>query len=76
MLAIPRRCGAKAPGRTPASDQEPVLRCRAIGIADGKTIDRDKIANHFDITVRDDGLTVERRSPPIDAEASLDGIQG
>jgi Transposase DDE domain len=46
----------------------------AIGIAVGKIIDRYKMAKHFDITITDTDLVIERRSQPIDDEASLDGI--
>src|SRR5229473_384800 len=48
--------------------------CDAIGIAVGKIIDHYKMAKHFDITITDDDLTIERRSQPIDDEALLDGI--
>jgi Transposase DDE domain len=46
----------------------------AIGIAVGKIIDRYKMAKHFDITITDTDLIIERRSQPIDEEAALDGI--
>src|SRR5437762_1763255 len=46
----------------------------AIGIAVGKIIDRYKMAKHFDITITDDDLSIERRSQPIDDEALLDGF--
>jgi len=46
----------------------------AIGIAVGKIIDHYKMAKHFDITVTDDDLVIERRSQPIDDEALLDGF--
>jgi hypothetical protein len=46
----------------------------AIGIAVGKVIDHYKMAKHFDITITDTDLVIERRSQPIDEEASLDGI--
>ena len=46
----------------------------AIGIAVGKVIDHYKMAKHFDITITDTDLVIERRSQPIDDEASLDGI--
>jgi hypothetical protein len=46
----------------------------AIGIAVGKVIDHYKMAKHFDITITDTNLVIERRSQPIDEEASLDGI--
>ena len=48
--------------------------CDAIGIAVGKIIDHYKMAKHFDITITDNDLIVERRSQPIDDEALLDGI--
>jgi len=46
----------------------------AIGIAVGKVIDHYKMAKHFDITITDTDLVIERRGQPIDDEASLDGI--
>jgi hypothetical protein len=46
----------------------------AIGIAVGKVIDHYKMAKHFEITITDTDLVIERRSQPIDDEASLDGI--
>ena len=46
----------------------------AIGVAVGKIINRYKMAKHFDITITDTDLVIERRSKPIDDEASLDGI--
>jgi Transposase DDE domain len=46
----------------------------AIGIAVGKVINHYKMAKHFDITITDTDLVIERRSQPIDEEASLDGI--
>jgi len=46
----------------------------AIGIAVGKIIDRYKMAKHFDITITDNDLIIERRSQPIDDEALLDGF--
>jgi transposase len=48
--------------------------CDAIGIAVGKIIDHYKMAKHFDITITDDDLIIERRSQPIDDEALLDGF--
>jgi hypothetical protein len=48
--------------------------CDAIGIAVGKIINHYKMAKHFDITITDNDLIVERRSQPIDDEALLDGI--
>ena len=47
--------------------------CDAIGIAVGKIIDN-KMAKHFDITITDNDLIVERRNQPIDDEALLNGI--
>jgi transposase len=46
----------------------------AIGIAVGKMLDRYKMSKHFDITITDNDLVFQRRSQPIGAEASLDGI--
>jgi hypothetical protein len=55
-------------------DKRPLRGRDAIGIAVGKIIDRYKMAKHFDITITDTDLVVERRNQPIDAEAALDGI--
>ena len=46
----------------------------AIGVAVGKIINRHKMTKHFDITITDTDLVIERRNKPIDDEASLDGI--
>jgi hypothetical protein len=46
----------------------------AIGVAVGKVIGKYKTAKHFDLTITDDNLTVERRQDQIDAEAALDGF--
>jgi transposase len=55
-------------------DSKPLHGKDAIGVAVGKVVDRYKMAKHFDITISDDGLVVERKSRQIDAEAALDGI--
>ena len=54
--------------------KRPLRGCDAIGIAVGKVIDHHKVAKHFDLTITDTDLVIERRSKPIDDEASLDGI--
>lgn len=54
--------------------KRPLRGSDAIGIAVGKIIDRYKMAKHFDLTITDTDLLIERRSQPIDDEASLDGI--
>ena len=46
----------------------------AIGVAVGKVITRYKTAKHFDVTITDDSLAVERRQDQIDEEAALDGL--
>jgi hypothetical protein len=46
----------------------------AIGTAVGKVIGKYKMARHFDVTITDDTLAVERRQAQIDEEALLDGI--
>jgi hypothetical protein len=46
----------------------------AIGVAVGKVIGKHKMAKHFDYTITDTSLTVERRHDQIAAEAALDGI--
>jgi hypothetical protein len=45
-----------------------------IGTAVGKVIGKYKMAKHFDVTITDDGLAVERRQAQITEEALLDGI--
>jgi DDE family transposase len=45
-----------------------------IGIAVGKVIGKYKMAKHFDYTITDTTLTVQRRGDQIAAEAALDGI--
>jgi transposase len=54
--------------------KRPLRGSDAIGIAVGKVIDRYKVAKHFDLTITDTDLVIERRSQPIDDEALLDGI--
>jgi hypothetical protein len=46
----------------------------AIGLAAGKVLGKYKMAKHFEVTITDDSLAVERRQAQIDAEALLDGI--
>ena len=45
-----------------------------IGLAAGKVISKYKTGKHFDITITDTTLTVNRRQAQIDAEAALDGF--
>ena len=45
-----------------------------IGVAVGKVIGKYKVGKHFDYTITDTSLTVERRHDQIAAEAALDGI--
>jgi Transposase DDE domain len=45
----------------------------AIGVEVGKVISKHKTAKHFDVTITDDHLAVERRQGQINAEAALDG---
>src|SRR5690349_12277176 len=45
-----------------------------IGVEVGKVISRYKTGKHFQITITDDSLAVERRQDRIDAEAALDGF--
>jgi hypothetical protein len=54
--------------------KRPLRRQDAIGIAVGKVVDRYKMAKHFDITITDNDLVIERKNQPIDDEAALDGI--
>jgi hypothetical protein len=45
-----------------------------IGIEVGKVISTYKTAKHFEVTITDASLAVERRQDQIDAEAALDGF--
>ena len=45
-----------------------------IGIEAGKVISKYKTGKHFEVTIANDSLTVERRQDQIDAEAALDGF--
>jgi hypothetical protein len=45
-----------------------------IGLAVGKVINKRKVAKHFVVEVRDDGLTWQRDEQKIAEEAALDGI--
>jgi hypothetical protein len=55
-------------------DKRPLRGQDVIGMAVGKVIDRYKVAKHFEITITDNDLVIERKGQPIDAEAALDGI--
>jgi hypothetical protein len=46
----------------------------AIGAKVGEVIGKYKMAKHFDVTITDASLTVERKQDQIGAEARLDGI--
>ena len=45
-----------------------------IGVAVGKVISKYKTGKHFEITITDTTLTIERRQAQIDEEAALDGF--
>ena len=45
-----------------------------IGVEAGKVISNYKTGKHFDVTITDTSLTVDRRQDQIDAEAALDGF--
>ena len=45
-----------------------------IGVEAGKVISTYKTAKHFEVTITDTTLTIERRQDRIDAEAALDGF--
>ena len=45
-----------------------------IGVAVGKVISKYNTGKHFQVTITDTSLTVERRQDQIDAEAALDGF--
>jgi hypothetical protein len=45
-----------------------------IGVEVGKVITRHKTGKHFNVTITDTSLTVERRQGQIDEEAALDGF--
>jgi hypothetical protein len=46
----------------------------AIGVEVGKVISRYKTGKHFDLTITDTSLVIERDQARIDAEAALDGF--
>src|SRR5437588_320748 len=45
-----------------------------IGAKVGEVIGKYKMAKHFEVTITDDSLTIERKQAQIDDEARLDGI--
>jgi hypothetical protein len=45
-----------------------------IGVAVGKVINHYKVGKHFDYTITDTSLTIERKQHQIDTEAALDGV--
>ena len=45
-----------------------------IGLKVGKIVNTYKMAKHFEVTITDTTLTIERRTTQIQAEAALDGI--
>jgi hypothetical protein len=45
-----------------------------IGVEVGKVISRYKTGKHFDVTITDNSLTVQRKQAQIDEEAALDGF--
>jgi Transposase DDE domain len=45
-----------------------------IGLRVGKVLNKWKMAKHFEVTITDSTLRVERRQSAIEAEAALDGI--
>ena len=45
-----------------------------IGVEVGKVITKYKTGKHFEVTITDHTLTIERRQEQIDAEAALDGF--
>ncbi len=45
-----------------------------IGVAIGKVINHYKVGKHFEHTITDTSLTIERKQAQIDAEAALDGV--
>jgi hypothetical protein len=45
-----------------------------IGVEVGKVISKYKTGKHFEVTITDNSLSVERRQEQIDAEAALDGF--
>ena len=45
-----------------------------IGVAVGKLINKYKMGKHFEVTITDDSLSIERKTDQIAAEAALDGI--
>jgi hypothetical protein len=47
---------------------------KPIGVEVGKVIGRYMAGKHFEVTMTDTALTIERRQDQIDAEATLDGF--
>lgn len=45
-----------------------------IGLKVGKTLNKYKMAKHFDVAITDTSLRINRRTGQIEAEAALDGI--
>lgn len=46
----------------------------AIGVRVGRVLDKHKVGKHFEVTIDEGRLTVQRREQQITAEAALDGI--
>ena len=57
---------AVAEGRLAGADR--------IGLKVGKLVNKYKMAKHFDVTITDTTLTIDRKTDHIAAEAALDGI--
>ena len=45
-----------------------------IGVAVGKQINHYKVGKHFQVTITDTSLTIERKQTQIDTETALDGV--
>jgi len=54
--------------------RKPLRGADKIGLAVGKVIGRRKVAKHFDLTITDDSLTIERNHAAIAKEGALDGF--
>ncbi len=55
-------------------DRQPLRGADKIALRVGKVINRHKVAKHFELTIRDDHFSFERKAEQIAAEAALDGI--
>jgi Transposase DDE domain len=55
-------------------ERRPLRGADKIALRVGKVVNRHKVAKHFELTIRDDHFSFERKAEQIAAEAALDGI--